>query len=83
MKGKEETFRRTCHRPHLSSGELWSKCDPLEVTLVGQMHPWYLTSLRCESCSSLRWSSLALVEEVSANCPTAGDKPILEEGMVV
>lgn len=64
---KEETFRRTCHRPHLSSGELQGKCGLLEI--MGQMLPWYwskcgllevmdhtlpwyLNSLRCGTCSS-------------------------------
>lgn len=35
------------------------------------------------SAQALRWSSLALVEELSADCPAAGGKPVLEEGVVV
>lgn len=31
------------------------------------------------SARALRWRSLALVEELSADCPAAGDKPMLEE----
>lgn len=77
---RKETFRRTCHRPHLSRGssranvacEKWTRCS------LGPSPPSGARSAR-----ALRWSSLALVEELSADCPAAGDKPMLEEGMVV